>query len=87
MPSNCSLSAVITAFHGSSRRIDRAVSDLPDPDLPTMPSFSCPRVSETLRTASDSPVAVGNWTRRLSISTSISAASGRARRASRRPAG
>src|ERR1700722_8524117 len=71
MPSNSSLSAVVIAFDGSRRRIERAVSDLPEPDSPTMPSFAWPRVRETLRTASEKPEAVGNWIRRLRISTSI----------------
>jgi hypothetical protein len=86
MPSNSRRSAVTLALPGSSRRMERAVSDLPEPLSPTMPSFSWPTVSETPRTASLIPLGVRKLTRRLSIRTSINSASGRAHHAARHPA-
>src|SRR4051812_29501751 len=46
----------------------RAVCDLPEPDSPTIASFSRPRVNETSRTTWLVPLA--EWKRMLSFSTS-----------------
>ena len=51
MPSKASRAARTRAWGGSSRSRARAVSDLPEPLSPTMPSFSAPSVSDTPRTA------------------------------------
>ncbi len=59
MLSKASRSASRRAVRGKRRRIARAVSDLPEPLSPTMPSFSWPSVSDTPRTASLTPVGVG----------------------------
>src|SRR5579885_329388 len=63
-----------TALGGVRRRIARAVSDLPDPDSPTMPSVSAPMAKLTPRTAGAKPLGPGNPVWRSSISSCISSA-------------
>jgi hypothetical protein len=89
IPSKDSRFASSRALGGSRRRMDRPVSDLPDPLSPTMPSRSRPSAKDTPRTARNGPFGVWKVTRRSSTSSSAvtSPASGRARRAARRRAG
>ena len=70
---------------GSSRMIESAVTDLPDPDSPTMATTS-PRstVKLTPSTARTMPRAVANWVCRSSTSSSGAAVSGRASRSARK---
>jgi len=80
---------ITAAYFGSSRRIDRPVQDFPEPDSPTMPSFSRPTLRSRLRTDSIGPRRPGKRTHRSSISSkamALIAAWGRARRATRRRA-
>ena len=51
MPSKRSRLAVTWAAFGVSFRIERPVSDLPEPDSPTIPTFSRPIENEMPRTA------------------------------------
>ena len=59
MPSKIRRSALTTPGAGTSRSIARPTVDLPEPDSPTMPSFSRPSVNETPRTASITRAGVG----------------------------
>ena len=61
---------VKTLLFGSSRMMDRAVTLLPEPDSPTMPS-ALPRSSEndTLSVATSGPAGVANWVVRFRTSS------------------
>src|SRR5215470_6495173 len=66
MPSKASRFAVTPPGGGTSRRMARPVIDFPEPDSPTMPSFSRPTSKLTPRTASTVPTRPGNRTQRSS---------------------
>src|SRR5947209_3457403 len=68
--------AVTLPGGGTRRRIALPVIDLPDPDSPTRPTFSRPRVKLMPRTASTSPVRVGKETRKSSTVRSGASISG-----------
>src|SRR5262245_29372427 len=65
-PSNASRFAVTRPGGGTSRRTARPVIDFPEPDSPTMPSFSRPTSKLTPRTASTVASRPGNRTQRSS---------------------
>ncbi len=73
-----------------SRRIDSAVTDLPQPDSPTMPSVSpAARSKEMPSTARTMPSAVKKWVSRSRTCSRVTGASpvaDRGGRAGRRPA-
>src|SRR3546814_8866086 len=66
MPSNSRRFALTMPGLLTRRRMARPVIDLPEPDSPTMPSFSRPSEKETPRTASTSPLRDGKETCRRS---------------------
>src|SRR6185369_15941717 len=66
IPSKVSRRAVTCPGGGTSRRMARPVIDFPEPDSPTIPSFSRPTTKLTPRTASTAATRPGNWTRRSS---------------------
>src|SRR5690348_13853842 len=70
IPSNDSFLAEIVAAFGVSFRIVRPVSDLPEPDSPTMPTFSRPTLKEMPRTACTVRCAPLKVTERSSTSSS-----------------
>ena len=59
VPAKLRRSALTSPGDGTRRRMARPTVDLPEPDSPTMPSFSRPRVKETPRTASITRAGVG----------------------------
>ena len=64
-PSKHSWATVTSPGYDTSWATARAVTDLPEPDSPTIPTISPRRtVSDTSRTASTSPSGVGNVTDR-----------------------
>src|SRR5699024_10154686 len=71
IPSSVIRSALICACWGSNFISARAVSDFPEPDSPTIPSFSWPSDREIPRTASDLLPRLSKAMRRLRISTFI----------------
>src|ERR1700687_2768424 len=73
VPSTTAALAVISAPFGVSRRIARPVCDLPEPDSPTMPTFSRPIVNEMPLTARVTPRPPRNETLRSSTWSSGSA--------------
>src|SRR6185369_10600171 len=66
IPSKVSRRAVTCPGGGTSRRMARPVIDFPEPDSPTIPSFSRPTSKLTPRTASTAATRPGKRTRRSS---------------------
>ena len=69
-PSKASRRAAMRPFRARSPSSARPVCDFPDPDSPTIPSFSRPRTKLTSRTAGTGPRGVSNVTRSPSTTSS-----------------